>query len=59
MVMSIWIWGFCENSAIGGLKTTKKNEAKCKKNSLKARAIRFEVLGQLGGPRVLFLCWGG
>ena len=58
MVNSLWIWGFCKNSVIGGLKTTNKNEIECKKNSLKSRATRLEVLGRLRGPRVLFLALG-
>ena len=58
MVNSLWIWGFCKNSVIGDLKTTNKNQIECKKNSLKSRATRLEVLGQLRGPQVLFLTLG-
>ena len=58
MVNSLWIWGFCKNSVVGGLKIANKNEIECKKNSLKSRATRLEVLGRLRGPRVLFLTLG-
>ena len=36
----------------------KQNEIECKNNSLKSRATGLEVLGQLEGPRVLFLTLG-
>ena len=58
MVNSLWIWGFCKNNVIGGLKTVNKNEIECKKNSLKSWAIGLEVLGRLRGPQVLFLALG-
>ena len=58
MVNSFWIWGFCKNNVVGGLKTANKKEIECKKNSLKSRATGLEVLGRLRGPRVIFLALG-
>ena len=58
MVNSLWIWDFCKNGVIGGLKTANKNEIERKKNSLKSRATGLEVLGLLRDPRVLFLAFG-
>ena len=45
MVNSLFIWDFCKNSVIGGLKTVNKNEIERKKNSLKSRATGIEVIG--------------